>query len=172
MRTLSANTQSEVSQPVTQPGYLVEIFFSVANRLSTRGDITWNGYTWVSSDVRITGLSWDGSADQKGTLQLGNTDNAFGSLVLNEGVADRAINIYQFYGAAPAAGDPVFVFSGVGDAAEIYPDKVSITLTSAASKTLASPRNFITKANGFNHLPAAGVHIPWNGEMYRLERNG
>lgn len=169
MRTLSTPTQTEIAKTYTDPGYLVEIAFSTVVRLSSRADVSWNGSTWLASNVRVDGLSSDGQGAQTGVLTLGNADNVFGALVLNEGVAGRAIKVWKFYDGATAAADPVQVFSGWGDEAEIGLTEVRISLVSESLESLSSPRNFINKANGFNHLPPAGTIINWGGQAYRLE---
>lgn len=169
MRTLSTPTQTEVDKTSTSPGYLVEIGFSTTVRISSRADVSWNGSTWLASDVQIEGIGSDGQGSQTGSLTLGNTDNVFGALVLNEGVAGRAIKIWAFYEGAIAAADPVQVFSGWGDEAEIGLTEVRISLVSESLQSLISPRRFINKASGFNHLPSAGTIINWGGQAYKLE---
>ncbi len=171
MRTLSSALNTEVAKTVTSPGYLVEIMFAMPVRLSSRGTLTWNGLNWQAADFRVSGLAWDAAGEQTGRLDLGNTDLTYSSLVLAEGVAERAIRIWKFYGAAPGASDTVQIFNGVGDEAEIMHRHVSIGLTTEASGTALSPREFIGQASGFNWVPASGTIIPWAGENYRLERD-
>lgn len=173
MRTLSTPTQTEIAKTYTDPGYLVEIAFSTVVRLSSRGDVSWNGSSWLGSesgrDVGVDGLGSDGQGAQTGSLTLGNADNVVGALVLNEGVAGRAVKVWKFYEGATAAADPAQIFSGCGDEAEIGLTEVRISLVSESLQSLDSPRTRITKANGFNHLPPAGTIINWGGQAYRLE---
>jgi len=171
-RTLVGTTNSGVAAAVTEPGYLVQIDFSAPVRLSSRGDVSWSSNAWVAWDIRIGGLLSDGSVSaQNGSLQLGNTDYTIGALVLAEGVAGRAVNIWKFYGATPATGDPVLIFSGVADDATIEPDggTVNIGLQQQGGMTLYCPRTYITRAAGFSFLPARGTLIQWNGETFKLE---
>jgi hypothetical protein len=115
-------------------------------------------------------LNWDGKGKQTGSLDLINTDLAYSALVLNEGVADRGVRIWKFYGDNPATLDPVSVFDGVADEADIGPDAVHITLVGQNNKTLYAPRRFIGPGTGFNHLCPAGTKITWGGQTYILER--
>lgn len=171
-RALTSPTTAAVGADVTQPGYLVQIDFASPLRLSGRGAITWAGQSWAAWDVRIDGIGIDGAASaQNGSVTLGNADYTTGALVLGEGVSGRAVNIWKFYGEAPALGDPVLVFSGVGDDAIISPDGgvVRIGLQQSGGVTLFCPRTYITRESGRAFLPATGSIIQWNGETFRLE---
>ena len=170
MRTLSTPTLTATGLIVTQPGYLVEIAFSTIVRMSSRADVSWNTFTWLASDVSVEGLGADGAGGQSGGLTIGNLDNVMGALVLNEGVAGRAVKIWKFYEGAIAASDPVAMFSGWADEVEIDAGQVRITLVAASLQSLFSPRTYITPGNGFNHLPPAGTIINWGGQAYQLER--
>jgi hypothetical protein len=170
-RTLTAPTEAAAALTVTTPAYLVELGYAAPLRLSSRQDQSWNGQTWTGGRLgRISGLAADGSGSQRGTLEIINTDLAYSALILNEGAADIACRIWMFYGNNPAASDPVEVFNGVLDEADIAPDRVRLTLASENSRTLFSPRRFIGPGTGFNHLRPAGTRISWGGQVYVLER--
>lgn len=170
MKTLSSALQTQLGLTVTSPGYLVQLGYSSILRLSTMGDISWNSYTWSAADVRVSGIGQDGSAANSGNLQLGNTNDAYGALVLNEGASDIAVSIWACYAGATATGDPVLVFSGVTNGAGIDSSKVTIPLLAQSNATLYSPRTFCNKASGFNFLQPAGTKIFFNGETFILER--
>lgn len=170
MRILSDPLLNELSLTVTRPGYLIRLGFSTDLYLSTMGDISWDGHSWTGTDVKVSGLGQDGKGSNQGTLELGNTDNAFGALVLNEGTSDVPVQIWACYAGATAAGDPAQVFDGVADGAEVGTSKVSLTLVEQGNKTLYSPRLFINKASGFNFLQPVGTKISVNGEVFILER--
>ncbi len=174
-RTLSSGTTTELAKAVTLPGYFVEILFATPLRLSSRATLTWSGNTWITWNVRVEGLSADaGSSTQDGKIVLGDTDNTIAALVLAEGIAGRAINVWKFYGTAPGTTDPVALFAGVGDEASLEPDdgRLTITLAQQGGSTLFSPRRYITKAEGFSIVPAEGALLTWNGETIRLTREG
>jgi len=171
MITLTAATEAETQKSITTPAYFVQIDFSSVIRLSSRGDQSWNGEAWAGGRLgKISGLSWDGKGTQSGSMEIINTDLAYSSLVLNEGVADRTVKIWKFYGDTPATADPVAVFDGVADEADIDADRVRILLSSSKTKTLHAPRRFIGAATGFNHLAPAGTRISWGGQVFVLER--
>lgn len=175
MRTLSSGAATEIAKPVTTPGYFVEILFASPLRLSSRETLSWSGNSWVSWDLDVTGLSAEADVStQSGQIVLGDTDNTLAALILAQGIADRAINVWKFYGSAPGPTDPVAMFAGVGDEARFDPDagRVTVTLAQQGGVTLFSPRRYITKAEGFSVVPAAGAILTWNGETIRLLPEG
>ena len=170
-RTLSAPTTTAVGLDVVSPGYLVEINFATPLRLSTRGTLTWNSLTWTTWDFDVRGLAADSSGStQGGSLTLWNGDYTISALVLGEGVANRAVNVYQFYGESPALADPVHIFAGVVDDAQLEPTNATVTLrlVQTNARALFAPRHYITPDSGFSYLPAAGTVISWDGQQYHL----
>lgn len=178
MRTLSGPTTTATAGPRTLPGYFVEILFSNPFRVTSRGTIaapiTWNGATWINWDVRVAGLAADASQSAlSGSITFGNTDYSLSATILNEGIADRAINIWKFYGDSPGTSDPVQLFAGVGADVSTEPKRnaITITLQQAGGKTGFTPRRYITKENGFSILPPEGKVISWNGENITLRQS-
>lgn len=170
MRTLTAGQIASTAATVTTPAYLVEILFTTAIRLSTRGDQSWGGYSWTGGRLgRVSGLTSDGRGDQRGKVELINSDLAYSALVLNEGVADRPCRVWQFYGDNPT--DAALIFDGVCDGADIGPDRVSIDLIGSNTKTGIFPRRFIGPSTGFNHLSPRGKKITWGGQTYIINRD-
>lgn len=175
MRTLTGTTSSGVAANVTLPGYFVEIAWSSVGRYSSRGTLTWNAQTWTATDFRVAGLAADsGSSNITGTLTFNNADLNIGALILAQGVAGRSIKIWQFYGdSAPGASDPVLLFDGIGDTSTITDNgRASISMQQAGAVTLYVPRAYMTRADGFNWLPADGQLVEWNGERVRLSPDG
>lgn len=170
MRTLSSALLTELGLTVTRPGYLVQIGFGTTLYLSTLGDISFMGQAWSGKDVKVSGINSDGSGGASGTLVLGNADGAYGALVLGEGASGIAVVVWACYAGATASGDPVQVFSGVTDGADIGPDKVTLQLVAQRNSVLYSPRVFISKPV-FNFLMPAGTKINIGGEVFVLERN-
>lgn len=164
-RVLSTNLQADVVKTITTPAYLVQIDFSTVLRLSTRNDQSWNSQVW--SGGRLDKVQ---ATDDGGQIELMNGDLLAGALVLNEGVADRDITVWKFYGDNPDVGDVVQVFSGVGDTVEIAHDRVRIRLALSSRRTLYSPRRFINATSGFNHLLPEGTKITWGNDVFTLER--
>lgn len=171
MRTLSTPTGIAVASTITTPAYLVELGFSAVVRLSSRNDQSWNGQTWLGGRIRkVSGLTQDANGGQSGSLELINTDLVYSALILNEDAADKSCRIWKFYGDNPALSDPVQVFSGVLNETDIGPDVVRVSLVGENSRTMFSPRRFIGKGTGFNHLRPTGTKITWGGQVYVLER--
>lgn len=171
MRTLSSAAQAALAATVTRPIYLIEIAFSPVSRLSTAGDVTWNSLSWSGGErVAVSGLSADGSGRQSGRVVIGNADLVFGALVLNNGVADRAVTIWSGDAAALATGDLEMVFSGVIGSAETSIEQVVLNLTSQGSRATVCPRRRIDASSGFNHLTPAGKQLRLGNITYTLQR--
>lgn len=166
MKTLSSPMQTATAALVTRPGHLVEISFASVARLSSIGDVTWDGYPWSAGrQVQAAGVSMRG-----GRLVIGNTDDAYTALVQVEGVAGRRIRVWAADASALASGDPELIFDGVGDASEIGPDVVTINLVIEAAETAESPRRYADQSAGFNHLTPAETGITVGSTRFTLTR--
>ena len=178
MRTLAGTTSTGVAAAVTLPGYFVKIAFNNGNNtsyLSSRGTLTWDSHSWTGYDVTVSGLAVDGGgSSQNGSLSIGNQDAVIGGLVMLRGVSGTAITVWAYYGdTAPATGDPVKVFDGVGDTADIPENgPVRVSLQQSGGTTLYCPRTYMTPENGFHVLPTEGQIITWNNETIRLTSEG
>lgn len=171
MRTLTPATTSATDATVTQPLYLIEIGFSPALRLSTRGDVTWNSLSWSGGEaIDVSSLDADGSGRQSGTVQIGNLDDYVGTLVLSQGVADRPVKIWKADGAALDVADPVLVFDGVAQGADVDTSRVSLSLAGSGTRSAFVPSRVIGAASGFNFLLPAGTKIKIGATTYTLER--
>lgn len=162
-RTVPASITTAAAQRITRPGYLVLIEFSTPLRLSSRNDQSYAGYTWTGGRLGKVDAGEGG-----GSIELMNGDLAMSALVLNEGMADRPVTVWEFHADNPA--DAVRIFSGVGDSSEIGKDRVKVRLAPENRRTMYSPRRFINKASGFNTLAPAGTRIVWGGQAFILER--
>jgi hypothetical protein len=175
LRDLSAGYLTEAAKTVTLPGLLVEIEFASPTaplRVSSRGDVTWDGKIFVEWGFRSDGLETDGAqATVSGQLVFDDPTLALTTLVLQNAIADRPIRVWPFYGAAPGLFDPLYLFEGVGDDAAIDPTtgRVTISIMQGGGSTLFAPRTYITRENGFNWITPRGTIIPWAGEVYILE---
>jgi hypothetical protein len=162
-------TRNAITAVATAPAYFISIAWSTPSYLTTGPTTPWNGYNWLTEAVTVSGLSWSRDGTQVGTLRIVNNDQRYSALVMVEGVADVAINIWAYDQSATAVGDPLKVFSGVGGRAEFDDDTVTISLRSSKAGVSFSPRTRISPAGGFNHLPPRGTEIPWGSTKYVLE---
>jgi hypothetical protein len=170
-RKLTVPTIAATADVVTQPGYLIEMLFDPPFRVSTRGDISALGSNWKSWGVVLSGIGL-GLQDiaQSGSMVLGNNGTEISALALGQKFDDIAINIWMFYGDATNDDDPVQVFAGVGGAFTIGTDgKVTVQLARRGSRTLFSPRRYMTAQQGFSFLPAPGTKIAWGGEVFTFD---
>jgi hypothetical protein len=173
-RTLSDTTVTRVQQAVTNgPFYLVYIGLTTPVYYSTGPQCTFDSHTWAKKDIRINNLDINKAT---GSIQVENSDFAFGKLVADEdGISDIAIKIYEYYLSQPisstetlTADNIELMFDGVGDDDSLNSSWVTIRL--APAKTKASNHPFIrcTKETGFNHLPPPGATISYEGNKLFL----
>ena len=168
MKTLSSALSAALGGPVQRPALLVQVGFSTVQRWTSAATLTWNALTWTARDMRIEGLRVQ-ALQVAGTLVLGNADDVAGTLVLAEGVQDKAIAIYGYDAAATATADVVWLASAVGASAQVSTREVRIALRHR-TEFVHSPRTYVTPAAGFTHLLPAGTVLRINGQDMRLER--
>lgn len=172
-RVLTAATSAKIDDPVTQPGYLVEIQLTQLLRYCNRGQVTWNGNLFIQEDVRVNGLSNTPGGVSTVTLLVSNADNIIGTVLLDEGIENSQVRIWAYDQGAFAAADPVQVFSGsIEEVTDINHTYAVLSLKSGFGEALFSPREFISPALGFNFVTPANTKIDFNGETYVLERGG
>jgi hypothetical protein len=166
-RSLSSPSIAALGAIVTQPAYLIQINWSTVSRLTTGATLTWGGYSWLSESVALSGLQWGKDGLQGATLRLGNNDQRYSALTLNNATAGVSAVVYAYDQAATAAGDPVKVFDGYCGKVDLDDDSVTIALRTDGA--LTCPRTRVSPANGFNHLPPRGTVIMWGAQRYVLE---
>ncbi len=159
---------TQLGLTVTSPGYLVELRYRAVVRLSTMGDLSWNALAWSAADVKVSGLTQDGAGASECQIRLGNTNLAYSALVLNEGAADIGVTIWACYAGATDAADPLMVFDGVIDGADIAADAVQLKCVAQGNATLYSPRVFIGALSGFSRLRPAGSVVAAGNEVFTL----
>ncbi|PUB82372.1 MAG: hypothetical protein DBP02_15070 [gamma proteobacterium symbiont of Ctena orbiculata] len=169
MRNLSATVSTAVAQDSTTPVYLVELGYAPAIRLSTVGDVSWNGQNWIDSGVEVRSIRQTKGGGQTASLRLLNHDNAYGALVLGNGIRDIPVDIYQLYGSDPyAVDDAEHLFSGVISGVPSIDDYVTMTLVSDGVLTARTPRVQLSSFLG-EDMPIPGTRILWNGDSLVLE---
>lgn len=169
MKTLSGALSAALGAAVQRPALLVQIGFSTVQRWTSAATMTWNAQTWSARDLRLEGLRVQ-ALQVAGSLILGNADDVAGTLVLAEGIQDKAITIWGYDADATATGDVVWLASAVGASAQVDARAVRIALRHR-SEFVHSPRARVTPAAGFTHLLPAGTVLRINGQDMRLERN-
>lgn len=167
-RTVSSPTTALLDDPVTQPGYLVQLDFdSESLRLSTFGDLAWNSLPWIGANMTVDNFAGDG---KKARVALWDATAAFRTLCMTgAGIRNRGVTIWKAYFTALAAGDPVQVFAGVGDQVSISKGKVTIDCARVNSRVMQAPRKRIGPATGFNFLAPPGTIVSWGDVQITLE---
>lgn len=144
MRPLGANTQVAVDSTVTTPTYLVELGFDSVIRLSTRGEVNYDGELWLDA-------SMDLSLGASPSLQVFNEQTQLGQIVLTEGTAGRSARVFQYYDDA----EVILRFDGEMGESEIR-ERISIDMKHRPPNR--TPRDYVNEPT-FSHLPAPGTRI-------------
>lgn len=167
-RTLSTPTSTATTAPVRQPSFFVELGFSPIWRACSRKSETWNSIPFPRYDFQLSGFAFDGSnPSQEGTIVIANADLVIGTLVLGQDISEKSFKIWKYYGESPAVDDPVLIFSGFCDGAEVPGvGRVKIDGVTGNARTLYCPRVFMTPENGFNFCHTPGQQLTWNGETF------
>ena len=170
-RALSDATLTAAAGVVTQPGYLIEMLFNPPFRISSRGPVSALGNDWIPWGATFTGIGLSlQDATQNGSMVLSNAGTEISALALAQKFDDIPINIWAFFGDALSDDDPSLVFAGVGGAFTIGTDgKVTVQIARRGSRTLFSPRHYMTPQQGFNFLPAAGTKVTWGNEVFTFQ---
>lgn len=165
---VSGPLTAKLSAAATAPGYLIEVAFSTTYRWSSRGTLTWNSLTWTGLPF-VVSLSSDGAGGQKLSLSFPNHDNAIGTLLLTDDIANRSVTLWTFTGDSPAAGDVVQVFSGVGDGYQLDMRSAKIDCVPIGQDIVKVPSARIVRNSIRQRLIEPGKRIAWGNEIYELE---
>lgn len=176
MKSLSTALSAALGAPVQRPGLLVEMHFTVVQRWSSHGTVTWGGHTWAARGLRAQNLLVQ-PLRVSGDLVLDNADDEIGTLALSQGVQDRRVVIYGYDAGAAVAGaladvaDAVWLATAVGSACSVSARQVQIALRHRA-EFVQSPRTYVGAAAGITQLLPADTVLRINGIDMRLERRG
>ncbi len=166
MRPVSAATLTATAKPVTRPAYLVEIDWDTfSTRLCTYGTVAWNGNTWSGAGLTVNGFD---DTNKPSSITLADPDAAFRTLVLAIGIRDRLIQVWKADISALNTADPVALFYGYGDQADIADGKVNISLGWRNSNKARTPRERIGPGIGVHFVAPAGHTFYWDGNIIVL----
>jgi hypothetical protein len=155
-----------VSRPITRPAYLVEIDWDTfSTRLCTYGSVEWNGNTWAGGGITVNGFD---DTNKPSSFTLVDPDAAYRTLVLSVGIRDRLIQVWKCDVSALATPDPVALFYGYADKADIANGKVTITVGWTNSNRARTPRERIGPAIGVNFVAPPGFTIHWGDQTIVL----
>lgn len=177
-RTVSAALSTQLGNPVTSVGYLVEIVSSgKTRRWSNIGQVTWNSLTWYDVDFSIEGLNFDVEVELTAVLKIQNiavlADEIVRASELFLDDADKLydvpVTIYQFEREALAVADvPKIAVMAINDAA-MEDELVAVSLVEKKSNAMFAPRRRINAAHGMEFALPPGSQILWEQEILILE---
>jgi hypothetical protein len=155
---------------------LVEIGFSTPLRITDYGaNITWNGYTWIAQDVKVTGLTQHKGGVSVGSIEIQNMDDTLSALLLIEGARDKTVKVYEgYYDSAGNLVGMVNIFTnGRTNGAKLTEKAAVLEIAEERASQLGrAPRRWMNTATGFNHLLPDGTKITWKGEDFEVSSRG
>lgn len=169
---ISTPLQTAMDAPIREPGYLIDITWQpgTVTRLSTRGDQSWDGQTWMGGRTAgVTPLDFDSAGEPSGKLTLIDADEVFWALIGNLRVADAPVRMWLFYGDAPGADDVIPMPDAVIDGVPDIGPKITLTLAAAGARTQFSPRQFLGEEVGITHIDPPGKTVTWGGQTIITE---
>jgi len=163
-RTLPASISTAVAQPVTQPGYLIQIDADSTLRYSSRATMSYNGQSWLGG-ARVDRLDTARGGDA--AVALPNVDNALSALILADALTDKRIRIWGIYSDSPT--DAELLFDGLVDGADaIGALECVLNLTDNGSARSSIPDVTIGPPLA-NHLVPPGTQISWGTTTSTVE---
>lgn len=167
-RPLSTGMLATASSGSNSPLFFIEIDWtpSFASYLCSYGALTWNGQAWVGANVAISDFGPDGKPAR---IILGDTDAAFRTLLLGNGLRDKRIRIWKAYREALSSADPILLFDGYADGSDWADGKLSFNLDWTSSDVTTTPRERIGPGIGVNFVAAPNTKISWAGQILVLE---
>jgi hypothetical protein len=163
-RTLAASISTATEQPVTQPGYLIQIDAASTLRYCTRATLPYDGHSWLGG-ARVDRLDTAPGGDC--AIALPNADNAMSALILADALTDKRARIWAIYSDSPT--DAELMFDGVVDGADALGAlECVVTLTDNGSARSSIPDVTIGPPLA-NHLVAPGTQITWGNITYTVE---
>jgi len=181
LRNLSESQLVTLKGSATKPLFLIELDFDSPEHLSTNGDITINGNTYIGGDVGISSVAdwtsatiklspsptrvqivvtggWQGNPCKIYLVPVQNNQQIMQAGYVQSGYAQDGLTVE----------DPILLLDGVLTSANIQSKGVDVAVSHKALVGKWTPRLRIT-SNIANHLPSNGSVVVWEGDNYILE---
>jgi len=163
-RTLPSSISTAVAQPVTQPGYLIQIDATSTLRYSTRATLTYDSQTWTGG-ARVDRLNT--ARGGVAAVALPNADNALSALILADALTDKRTRIWAIYGDGPT--DATLMFDGVVDGSDAIGVLECIINLADNGSARSSIPDVVIGPPLANHLVPPGTQINWGNTIYTVE---
>lgn len=174
MISLNPSISQSVNKWATEPIYYVQIDFDSPVRLTTGPLSTWDGSTWSDIGLKVSGISWNGSAGKRGSISIQNSTAWFSDLCLTQQVRGRQVHVWGAWDhLSTRATDAAILYAQLeAGSAEIAPDlsAVNVQVSSQSYRRSFTPRIEISRSYGFSRVPPKERIFLINGETYRLSR--
>lgn len=180
-RTIDAEQELLLTQPVTRPILLIEILVDGQEYLSTNGDVTIGPVTYLGADVDVQNIDdwrqarirlqptearkrqFNAQSWRYGFCRIYLCPAVYYPQLVDPGYVDEG---YAIEGVVYA--DPIQLVDGELTSGEASPDAVYFTVENRISAGRWLP-GIRVSAPVFNHLPKPGETFTWEGDKYTLE---
>lgn len=173
MRSLTAGIAGQLTAAGAFEGVLLELTLSTGQVLrytSLDVDVPWNGFTWLSRDIQMPQLSWDGTIMKPGQVVMGDYDLSFWVLAVGAGnpLANAGVRVYLIYASATGEAEPVWS----GRVAQVARDggALAVTLTLTNPGDLLVPTQRVQYVIPPIFLLPAGTVLSLGGQTWTVDR--
>jgi len=164
MRNTSANNDTGIVLAVTQPMWLLEMFYATPIRICSRETTVYDGNSYTGTPGFE--VNWQQVNPE---IRLFNSGLTVSAVMISEGMQGILANLYLVYGVGPFnAADADLWTSGQMGGGEIGKEFLDFSLIEVEPHM--SPNIRATDDIGFHHLPVDGTEFLTDAGNYILRR--
>lgn len=173
MRTPTSGIAGELTRPGSYPGYLVKIVAASGTIYLTTLDVDFpfDGNDYVSADLDVTDLSFDGTVAKGGTVVFGDMTLGVWIATLYREFDDALIEVLGVYADAAGEAEPMCEGRCGKPSRRVGQDGATMTLAfEAEATTRFAPRERVQYIIDPKWLIAAGTILDVNGQRWIIDR--
>lgn len=151
------------------PGYLIQITVAAQTfRLCTLDTgFTYGGYSWVKTDIDLSGTRWDAGGVSPGVMKLSDPDLVWWAFTVNLALQDAPVSVWQVYASAPGEAEPLWS----GRIGRITRDDFILSCQLATDiQRMNTPRRRVQHVVPAQYLLPAGKVLYIGTQQWVLER--
>lgn len=173
-RVPSPSLNTDLTASITSPGYLLYIGFTTPLRLSSRGNLTFQGNSFIEWGFDVRGLTPSIESSGNGSITFHDPDESILAYIVSEGIEEKLIRLWVYSGdvaefSALDLYNPIELYNGYAAEAQAQDGVVNISLRSVTKQSMYTPRVRMTRETGFTRLPVDGKEYEFGGEKWKAE---
>ncbi|MDR2710925.1 MAG: hypothetical protein LBB65_06335 [Burkholderiales bacterium] len=150
-----------------ETGYLIEIETAVPIRVSSFGNVSWNGELWADRMLAVSGMSRNDSAPYapSASISLLDSDYSVTASMLRDGIVGCKVRVWRVVAHDLNAATPVLCMEAFADAMSNSKGTVKLTVVPDDGAHLMAPRERISSQD-YPYLIAPGSVVKFgNGQI-------